>query len=410
MNRPRALIITQYFSPDMGGASTRAANVIKGLVLHGFDVDVITTVSHYPGGNRNAFKDMRLYRTSRSSRIHVTRFWMPPFSHISNLARLLNYMFFTVVGMLGILLARKPQIVFASSPNFFCFLTGIFAKAAKRVPVAVNVDDLWPEALDDLGVTESSWLLSLIRKMRNACLRLVDHVICISKAIEEVIIANGIAKNQVTTIEVGSEIGTSCAEPAVSQRGSHNPLKVVYSGILGPAYDFRILLKLAGICSKKADPVVFLIKGVGGEVGPIRRLITESGLSNVQLLDRWLSSDEYKVFLEKADAFILPMQSNYISTTALPTKMMEYMASGRPVIVIGEGVVADLARKSGCGISITAPQLLIAAEFLHDLARNPQSIQDIGKRGRDYIEQHLSIDRIGKKFSQLFRVLIDEKN
>ena len=410
MNRPRALIITQYFSPDMGGASTRAANAVKGLVLLGFDVDVITTVSHYPGGNRNAFNDTRMYRISRSSSVRITRFWMPPFSHISNSARLLNYMFFSVVGMLGVLLVRKPHVIFASSPNFFCFLTGIFAKAVKRVPVAVNVDDLWPEALDDLGVTESSWLLSFIRKVRNACLRLVDHVICISTAIEEVIIANGIAKNQVTTIEVGSEIGTSHAEPTVSQRGSHNPLKVVYSGILGPAYDFRVLLKLAGICSKRADPVVFLIKGAGGEVGHVRRLIAESEFSNVQLVDRWLSSDEYKVFLEKADAFILPMQSNYISTTALPTKLMEYMASGRPVIVIGEGVVADLVRISGCGIAITKFQLLIAAEFLHDLARNPQNIQDLGKRGRNYIEQHLSIDQIGKKFSALFRVLINEKN
>jgi hypothetical protein len=45
------LIIAQVFPPDMGGGSTRAYNVAKGLGLHGCELKAVTAFPHYPSGN-----------------------------------------------------------------------------------------------------------------------------------------------------------------------------------------------------------------------------------------------------------------------------------------------------------------------------------------------------------------------
>ena len=46
----KVLIISQYFPPDIGGGSTRAYNITKGLIRKGCKVILITAFPHYPTG------------------------------------------------------------------------------------------------------------------------------------------------------------------------------------------------------------------------------------------------------------------------------------------------------------------------------------------------------------------------
>ena len=47
----KVLVLAQYFPPDMGGGSTRASNVVNGLLSKGCDVTVVAAFPHYPQGN-----------------------------------------------------------------------------------------------------------------------------------------------------------------------------------------------------------------------------------------------------------------------------------------------------------------------------------------------------------------------
>ena len=50
-NRLNVLVLAQYFPPDMGGGSTRASNVVKGLLSKSCEVKVVAAFPHYPHGN-----------------------------------------------------------------------------------------------------------------------------------------------------------------------------------------------------------------------------------------------------------------------------------------------------------------------------------------------------------------------
>ena len=60
-NRLNVLVLAQYFPPDMGGGSTRASNVVKGLLSKGCEVKVVAAFPHYPHGNVRA----RIYVDSK---------------------------------------------------------------------------------------------------------------------------------------------------------------------------------------------------------------------------------------------------------------------------------------------------------------------------------------------------------
>ena len=71
------LVIAQYFPPDSGGASTRASNVVIGLLEKGCKVTVISAFPHYPLGKIPAsyrhkpiiteeFKGAKIFNTKSS--------------------------------------------------------------------------------------------------------------------------------------------------------------------------------------------------------------------------------------------------------------------------------------------------------------------------------------------------------
>ena len=405
-SHPRVLILSQYFPPDYGGASTRIFNIVQILQKQGYKVDVISGVPHYPDGNSLALSDRKMYRWESSLDVTLLRFWMPPISHTTNAGRILNYLVYSFFSSIGTLMVRKPDIIFAQSPNFFVWFSGLFGKMVRRAPLIANVDDLWPEALEDLGVINSSWTIKFLSRIRQLILRLADMVVCISDTISKAIVSQGIPEERVATVEVGFDFGKIKENLSEKKVESIEKLTVVYSGILGSAYDFESIIQLAKLANSKNLAVRFVIKGRGPELRAIRLLIAKSSIDNIEINDTWLDKDEYGEFMSKADVFILPMKDNYISSTALPTKLFEYMAYGKPIIVVGQGEVANIVRKAHCGISVDHIRLEDASEFLKKIIEKKIDAFSLGNSGQKYIAENMSLDAIGCKLSTVFSQLL----
>lgn len=379
--------------------------MIKALRKKGYGIDIITAVPHYPDGNESSTKDMKMFRRFVSSQVNVLRFWMPSVSHKTRAGRILNYVLFSMLSSIGTLLVRKPDIIFAQSPNFFVWFPGLAGKMLRRTPLVANVDDLWPEALEDLGIVKSSLIISFVNWLRRICLTLADHIVCISDSITKAIISNNIHAHKVSTVEVGYDFEGLGAVSSTHKAKATNDLTVVYSGILGPAYDFSAIIDLAGCIVKMKHAISFVIKGRGPELEGVRKLVTKSKLDNIEINDSWMEVEKYNDFMRSADVFILPMQDNYISTTALPTKLFEYMAFAKPVIVVGQGEVANIVNEAGCGIAVKRSQLDEAIKFLTKLADGKIEGANLGYSGRMHIKQNLSLEIIGDKFSKIFQTL-----
>ena len=146
-------MIAQYFPPDMGGGSTRASNVVKGLLNKGCDTTVVAAFPHYPHGKIPREYKHKAMVSERFGGARVFRVWIPGLPHNSVLKRLFSHFCFCVSSLFALPFVGKVNVVWGANPNLFSFFPSLIYGAAKRVPIVRNVDDLWPEVFYELGLS-----------------------------------------------------------------------------------------------------------------------------------------------------------------------------------------------------------------------------------------------------------------
>src|SRR5271163_5371126 len=101
------LMLTQYFPPEIGGAQTRLRSTAVELKRLGHDVEVVTALPNYPRGTFYPGYEGRAYMREEFEGITVRRVWIYP-AMGGGLRRMVNYVSFTFLSLLGLLLSAKP--------------------------------------------------------------------------------------------------------------------------------------------------------------------------------------------------------------------------------------------------------------------------------------------------------------
>lgn len=394
----RCVLISQYFPPDMGGASARCHNVAKGLKATGWEVMVVTAMPHYPLGKKPARYTWRLCRMETLEGIRVVRLWVPPLAHDTFLKRLLLHGTFCMISLLAIPVAHGSKVVFASSPNFFVMFPAYIYRLALRAVLVRNVDDLWPEVFYELGLLKPKlvrrvvdWLSSLTYKMPHA-------VAAISPAYTEFIRGKyNVPDERMEVIEVG--VDTEIFHPM--PRRNRDEFVLMYSGILGPLYDFRSLLLAAKQLDELPD-LKIVIRGVGEREKEIRSLINSLKLKNVRFETQLVEGKKLSSILNEANAFVVPMVNLPMADRGLPTKLFEYQALGRPIIVASTGESARFIRDTQSGIAVPPEDPSALANAILELYQNPGLAKLMGEAALAYVEEHVTVSKIGERMSKLF--------
>ena len=154
---------------------------------------------------------------------------------------------------------------------------------------------------------------------------------------------------------------------------------VGYSGNLGRAHEFATLLEAASLC--RADPdIVFLMIGAGAGMAALQQAVLERGLANFQFLPlqpRASLSDT----LAAADVHwlsLLPVLEGLI----VPSKLYGILASGRPVLFIGDpdGEVARVIDAAGAGLGVAIGQAAELARHIAELKSDPHRRAHFGRK------------------------------
>jgi len=83
---------------------------------------------------------------------------------------------------------------------------------------------------------------------------------------------------------------------------------------------------------------------------------------------------------------------------SMPTKVIEYMARGLPVITTPLPLAADLVERAGCGIVVPFGDAEATAAALVELARDPERREALGRAGHAYAREHHDWNVIGRDF------------
>jgi glycosyltransferase involved in cell wall biosynthesis len=113
----------------------------------------------------------------------------------------------------------------------------------------------------------------------------------------------------------------------------------------------------------------------------VRSEIRSRALGNVRMLGAVAAACIPSLY-ESADAGVVPLRDRSIFSGALPTKLFEVLAAGKPAIVGARGEAAELVRGAGAGVVVAPEDPCALAAAFERLRAAPQEALEMGLRGR----------------------------
>jgi colanic acid biosynthesis glycosyl transferase WcaI len=173
----------------------------------------------------------------------------------------------------------------------------------------------------------------------------------------------------------------------------------MYLGTLGPSNDFPTVLDAARKLQNE-KLARFTIAGSGEQAREIALSLKTSRISNVDFHNRIIPHRAVSEWLERADALILPLRRGF-GDTSFPSKLGEYLASGRPVICMTDGQLGKTISESEIAILVEPGSVAGLVEAIVWILKNPSLSASLSSNGREYARNNLSYDAFSKKTNKI---------
>lgn len=225
----------------------------------------------------------------------------------------------------------------------------------------------------------------------NTMYRLVDGVIVISTFLERYFLARVRQGARVIRIPILVDMDE------FGEASTHDtPVQDIlcYAGALAHPGEIDALLDAFSEVAPRFPH--WRLRVIGGHSDPLALDRFRSRVASLGLAERieFTGSVERTVLpdlFREAGAFVLPRASGLFSTAGFPTKLGEYLASGKPVVVTATGDI-PLYLHDGVDAFLVPPDETHAfAAKLAELLADPSAARAVGARGRETARNHFEI-------------------
>jgi lipopolysaccharide/colanic/teichoic acid biosynthesis glycosyltransferase len=203
----------------------------------------------------------------------------------------------------------------------------------------------------------------------------------------------GLPEEKIDVIENGVEREEFC--PRVDSHdlrerfGLNGKFVVSYIGTMGYAHGLEVVLEAARKLRDVQPDLMFLLVGEGAEKEKLQAMAERELLSNVRFLNQQ-PRDTIPLFINASDVCLVLLRKAELFTTVLPSKMLEFMACGRPVVLGVDGQARRILDQAQAGIYTTPGDAASLTQVVMDLYRDSDLRGRLGENGRNFIVKHYS--------------------
>jgi colanic acid biosynthesis glycosyl transferase WcaI len=402
----KILYVSQYFPPEMGAPAARVAELSHHWARMGHDVTVLTGFPNHPTGIVPEDWRSRLRRlryTETVDGVRVVRTWLWPLPNRKAHERIRNYASFCVsAGITGLAL-HKPDVIIATSPQLLCALSGWWLAWWKRVPFVFEVRDLWPESLAAVGAgSEGSLLHRTLGAIAGFLYRRADRIVVVAPAFKDHLIRYwNVPAAKISVVENGVETDLFRLDPVAMEVRKRLKLEdrflICYIGTMGNAHGLETLIGAAEELHTALPSAIFLLIGEGAEKERIVQLAAARGLTNIQFLGQQ-PRERIPAYVSAADVCLVMLKKTELFKTVIPTKLLEYMACERPVMVAVDGQARQIVEEAGAGVFVEPENSKALVKAVLDLAEDPEHRRQMGASGRQYIVNRFSREKTARDY------------
>jgi len=252
--------------------------------------------------------------------------------------------------------------------------------------------------------TFGKWLLYRIVLPR------ADHVFVQSRQMQTDVAVHGIPMSSMTPVPMG--VDTELASPGdvkpVEDERFRGKRVVVYLGTLDPLRQIEILLKMVGEVRESIPEILLVLVGDTGDTAHREWLKQEAvrlGVADLVIWTGWLETSIAWRYACAAEVGLSPIPRGYLLDMGSPTKAVEYMALGLPVLVNDNPDQAQVVKESGAGICSPLNPQAFANALVH-LLSNEGLRQGMGSEGRQYVRRARAYDRLALDLATKYQDLM----
>ena len=398
----RILFFTHYFPPEGNAPASRTHENCKRWVRRGHKVTVITCAPNVPDGVIYDGYKNKLYQSENVDGIHVIRVWTYIAANKGTIQRIINYVSYVLSAVFFSLFLKKPNLIIATSPQFFCGWAGVIVSQLRRVPFILEIRDIWPEFIVAVGALRNKQLLRILEWLEQKMYAAAQHIVTVGKGYKQKLIEKGVPAQNISVIPNGFDSEIFYPRQSDDKIRQHYHLNhefvCSYVGTIGMACGLEVVLRVAKLLkNRKRNDIRFLLVGAGATKNALQKQALEENLDNITFVGR---QNKHLIpgFLSISDACLVHRKKTDIFKTVLPSKLFEAAAMAEPVILGVEGYAAEFLREANAGICIEPENAEQLTQAVEELADNPQLCRSLGQSGRKYVMEYHDRDSLANEY------------
>lgn len=403
-SRLRVWILHHYADPP-DGHWTGTYDVYRHLASRGHSVTIFTSSFNHYSRREERLRPGETHREQvYDDGLRFVFLRTAPY-YQNDWSRVMNMLTYALrVSWFCVRRAERPDVIIGSTPHPFAAWAAAWLARRKKSMFLLELHDLWLPYLIDTGALRARRPPAVVlERLDRWCYRRAERIIALWPHMDDYLEQLGILRERVVWVPMGVP-----AEASIWQDSSEladDVFRVVWTGHLGPASNVVEVLQAAALLKREGRQYVrFVLIGGGPEEKELRRFAEAEGLTNVDFKGMMPKKDAV-AYLRQADVCVasLPDLPTYNRYGTIPSKLLDYLAQGKPVIFIAN-VDDNPVTRSGAGRVVRpgAPKEL--ATTIATLAGIPRAERRrLGGKGLNYVREHHDPEKLAARIEALIR-------
>jgi len=384
----KILVISQYFYPE----NFRINDLVFSLQKRGHQIEVLTGKPNYPKGDYFKGYSWKDPKDEEIEGIKVHRANLILRKKGGGLRLFLNYFSFVFFGLFKILKLKgdfDKIFIYAPSPITVGIL-GIVAAKKFKCKSYLWVHDLWPESVRVAGGIKSGFVLGLVNQMTKLIYRFTDLLLVQSPEFKNYILNQGVVESKMIYYPYYAEDFYKVVKKDNSYLSQFpNGFNLLFAGNIGVAQSFDTIVN--AFEKLKEYDINLVILGDGRDKSRIQEKINEKGLTKKFHFLGSFPPEQMSNYFTCADGLLITLKKANIFSFTIPGKLQSYLACGKPIIGVLDGIGNKIISESNSGFASEAENHELLAKNILTLYRLSKAEKEkLSNNALDYFDKNFN--------------------
>ena len=127
-------------------------------------------------------------------------------ANAGSVLRILDFLSYMVAALIAGLFEDRPELVVATSPQFFAAVGGWLLSLTHRVPFVMELSDLWPDSIVAVGAMKRNLAVRYLEKLELFLYARAKRIIVLTNSFKQNLIGRGVNPDKMDVVINGADL------------------------------------------------------------------------------------------------------------------------------------------------------------------------------------------------------------